>query len=545
MARRQPVPLAGRGYEDIRRRFRWPRPERFNMGVACSDAQPQRRLALLHQGQDGNVSRYTFGDLSRLSNRLANSFHGLGLKQGDRVAVILPQLPETAITHLAAFKAGMISLPLSTLFGPDALRFRLADSAARAVVTDRSGWARLEELLPDLPDLRWVLVVDGKEGERVRPFQALLEQGSASFQPVDSTPDHPCLIIYTSGTTGPPKGVLHGHRVLIGQSPGFRLAHELMPKPGDLAYTPADWAWIGGLVNTLLLAWFQGVTMVSAPRRGFDPESALRLMADMGVRNVFLPTTALRMMLQCRVPGGLRLRSLVSGGEAQEASLLEECQAAFGLHLNESYGQTEADFVIGHCGGHWPLRGGTMGRAFPGTEAAVRRDDGSLAGPDEVGEVVVRSPHPTMLLGYWNRPEATADKFAGEWMRTGDLARQDEDGYFWFESRLDDVIKSSGYRIGPAEIEECLLRHPSVAQCAVVGAPDRVRGQVVMAYVILSAGAGGGPELEEELRRTVRSRLAAYEYPRIIEFVGELPMTTSGKVDRAELRRRATAGKEA
>jgi acetyl-CoA synthetase len=533
---RQPVPIPGRGYEEMRRRFRWPRPARFNIGVACADAQPPGRLALVHRDPDGRLRKYTFGRLARLSNRLANALVGLGLKPGDRVAVILPQLPENAITHLALFKAGMISLPLSTLFGPDSLRYRLADSGARLAITDGQGVERLRELSADLPALERVVDVGS--------FDEILAGASESFSAVASSPDDACLIIYTSGTTGPPKGVLHGHRVLIGQTPGFRIAHELMPAPGDLCWTPADWAWIGGLVNTLLLAWFQGVPMVSAPRRGFDPEWAASLMLELGVRNAFLPVTALRMMLQAGVPTELRLRSLVSGGEAMEPALLDASREAFGVAVNECYGQTEADFVVGHCGSRWPLRAGSMGRPYPGTEAGIMREDGSLSGVGEVGEVVIRSPHPTMLLEYWNQPEATAAKFAGEWLRTGDLARLDEDGYFWFESRLDDVIKSSGYRIGPAEIEESLLRHPAVAQAAVVGAPDSVRGQVVMAYVVAAPGARPGAELEDQLRLHVRDRLAAYQYPRIVEFVAGLPMTTSGKIDRAELRRRALARKE-
>jgi acetyl-CoA synthetase len=533
---RQPVPIQGRGYEEMRRRFRWPGPARFNMGVACADAQPANRLALVHRDPDGGVREYTFGELARRSNRLANTLLGLGLVRGDRVAVILPQLPENAVTHLAVFKAGMISLPLSTLFGPDSLRYRLADSRARVAVTDRQGAERLRELVPDLPELERVIDVGALDD--------LVKDASESFTPADTGPDDPCLIIYTSGTTGPPKGVLHGHRVLIGQTPGFRLAHEMMPRRGDLCWTPADWAWIGGLVNTLLLAWFQGVPMVSAPRRGFDPEWASRLMLELGVRNVFLPVTALRMLLRSGVPPRLRLRSLVSGGEAMEPALLGASKEAFGLPVNECYGQTEADFVIGHCGSRWPLRAGSMGRAYPGTEAAVIREDGTAAPTGEVGEVAIKSPHPTMLLEYWNRPDATAAKFAGEWLRTGDLAQVDEDGYFWFESRLDDVIKSSGYRIGPAEIEDSLLRHPAVAQAAVVGAPDSVRGQVVMAYVVTAPGVQTGVELEDQLRLHVRDRLAAYQYPRIVEFVAGLPMTTSGKIDRAELRRRALTRKE-
>jgi len=528
-----PVALRGRTYSELVARFRWPVIPRLNLGVACVDVQPPRRLALIHVTSD-RVERFSFGDLSRRSNRMANALNGLGLHRGDRVAVILPQGPETAIAHLGIYKAGMIAVPLSVLFGPDALRYRLSDSGARAAITDAETYQRLEPLLDELPELETVLLVDGPGS-----FAAALEAASDDFTAVDTRAEEPALIIYTSGTTGAPKGVLHAHRVVVGQAPGFRLVHERLPRPGDLVWTPADWAWIGGLVNTLLLAWYHGVPMVSAPRRGFDPEWALALLTRQPIRNTFLPTTALRMMVQHRVPDGVSLRSLMSGGEAQEPALIEAAHRAFGLTTNEAYGQTEADFLIGQCGSAWPIRPGSMGRTYPGHDVRLQSEAGAAVATGEVGEVVVRGPDPTILLGYWNRPEATAAKFRGPWLRTGDLARQDEDGYFWFQSRADDVIKSAGYRIGPGEVEECLLQHPAVAAAVVVAAPDPLRGHVVKACVVLRAGEVPGPELEAALQAHVKARLAAYQYPRLVEFMDALPMTSSGKVDRRELRRRA------
>jgi acetyl-CoA synthetase len=533
-----PVALRGRTYGELVARFRWPVIERLNLGAACADVQPPRRLALVHVTSD-RVERLTFGDLARLSNRMANALTGLGLRRGDRVAVILPQAPETAIAHLGIYKAGMIAVPLSALFGPDALRYRLSDSGARAAITNAETYQRLEPLLDELPELETVLLVDGGVRGRPRSFATTLEAASENFTAVDTRAEEPALIIYTSGTTGPPKGVLHAHRVVVGQAPGFRLVHERLPQPGDLVWTPADWAWIGGLVNTLLLAWYHGVPMVSAPRRGFDPEWALALLARVPIRNTFLPTTALRMMVQHRAPAGVRLRSLMSGGEAQEPALIEAARRVFGLTTNEAYGQTEADFLVGQCVSAWPVRPGSMGRAYPGHDVRLQSEEGGPVGAGEVGEVVVRSPDPTVMLEYWKRPDATAAKFRGPWLRTGDLARQDEDGYFWFESRADDVIKSAGYRIGPGEVEECLLQHPAVAVAVVVAAPDPVRGHVVKACVVLRAGHTPGRELEAALQAHVKARLAAYQYPRLVEFMAALPLTSSGKVDRRELRRRA------
>ena len=492
----------------------------------------------MHVPADGQPHRYTFGDLATLSNRVANVLTGLGLKQGDRVAVVLPQVPETALAHLGAFKAGMVSVPLSTLFGIDALRYRLADSAARVVVTDRADAERVAAL-DGVPDLRWILVIDDEPANdpRVRSFWRLVDDASGHLAGRLSRGDEPCLIIYTSGTTGPPKGVLHCHHVLLGQAPGFRLCHEFTPQRGDLMWTPADWAWIGGLVNTMLLTWLHGVPMVATPRRGFDPEWALALLAKRRVRNLFLPTTALRMMLQCQMPPGIQLRTVVTGGEPQEKELLEATREAFGVTFNEAYGQTEADFVVGQCASRWPVRPGSMGRAFPGHDVQVLRPDWSAAAAGELAEVMVRAPDPTLLIRYWNRPDATRDKVHQSWLRTGDLARKDEEGYLWFEARADDVIKSAGYRIGPNEIEESLLRHGAVANTAVVGAPDRIRGQVVKAFVQLRGGFVPSPALEAQLRAHVRQNLAAYQYPRLIEFVDTLPLTSSGKVDRGALRR--------
>lgn len=537
-----PPPLAEDSYTDIRRAFRWHVPERFNIGTACTDAHPSHRPALIHVPPVGEPRQYTFGTLSNLTNRVANLFTGLGLDRGDRVAVVLGQTPEVALVHLGTFKAGMVSVPLSVLFGTDALEYRLKDSAAKVVVTDAVGLERLDALT-DLPELHKILVIDDepRSDSRVHSFWRLLDD--ASDRPRETVTDaaDPCLIMYTSGTTGPAKGVLHAHRVVIGQAPGFRLCHDFLPRPGDLMWTPADWSWIGGLVNTLFLTLLHGVPIIAAPRRRFDPEWALDLMAAHGVRNTFVPTTALRMMVDCPIPPELNLRGMLAGGEAQDAGLLEAVRDTFGITFNESYGQTEADFVVGQCASRWPVRSGSMGRAYPGHNVRVASTDGNLLGAGEVGELVIEAPDPTMLLEYWNRPDATSDKFRDSWLRTGDLARIDEEGYFWFASRADQVIKSAGYRIGPSEIEECLIRHHAVASSAVVGAPDPLRGQVVMAYVQLKQGLHPSPELEHQLRAHVKQRLAAYEYPRLIEFVDALPMTATGKVNRGALREQAAA----
>ncbi len=528
----------GQSYAQLVDQFRWQIPGRYNIGVDVCDRQQADGLALIHLHANGLVEEYRFGQLKRLSNKLANVLVGHGLREGDRVGVLLPQAPETAVTHIAAYKAGLVAVPLFTLFGSDALRYRLADSAAAAVITDRAGAARLEDLRADLPNLKLVLSVDGP-GPGATDYGAAMALATDVYAPIDTGPDDPALIIYTSGTTGPPKGALHGHRVLLGHLPGVVLPHNFFPQPGDLFWTPADWAWIGGLYDVLLPAWHYGVPVLAHRAAKFDPEEAFSLMARMGVQNSFLPPTALKLMRQ--VPearrGSCRLRSVGSGGEPLGQGLLDWGREAFGVTINEFYGQTECNLVVGNCAEAMPVRPGAMGRAIPGHDVAVLGQDGEPAPIGAVGDIAVRRPDPVMFLGYWNNPKATAAKFRGDWMLTGDQGRQDEDGYFWFVGRDDDVITTAGYRVGPTEIEDCLGRHPAVAMAAAVGLPDPIRTERVTAFVVLKDGQAGSPGLAAEIQGFVKTRVAAHAYPREVRFVAALPMTATGKIRRRELRR--------
>ncbi len=528
-------------YQELATGFHWPIPDRYNIGADVCDrhAEGPVRTALIVEDEDGTVRRITFGDLRALSNRLANWFQALGLQRGDRVAVMLPQSLEVAVTHIAALKAGLISIPLFALFGEAALAFRLGDSGTRLLVTDRAGLAKLAGIRGQLPDLETVLCVDGAPDGALGFHDGLAGQPEA-FVPVDTGPDDPAVIIYTSGTTGNPKGALHGHRVLLGHLPGVELPHEAFPQPGDLFWTPADWAWIGGLFDVLMPALHHGVPVLARRFRKFEPQAAVDLMARHGVRNVFLPPTALKLMRQADVDArGVRLRTLASGGETLGAELLDWARATFGVTINEFYGQTECNVVVGNAAGLMPVRPGSMGRAIPGHRVAIVDATGAELPPGQVGAIAVRRPDPVMFLGYWNNPAATRAKFVGDWLLTGDLGRQDADGYLWYVGRDDDVITSAGYRIGPGEIEDCLMRHPAVAQAAVVGAPDPVRTEVVMAYLVLRPGFAPDAALRQDIEGFVRTKLAAYEYPRRIAFVDELPLTATGKVMRRVLRQRA------
>ncbi len=534
--------IKAESYEALSQGFRWDIPARYNIGVDACDkwASDTARLALIHKRRHGRVERYTFNDIKRLSNRLANALRHHGLEVGDRIGVLLPQAPETAVAHVAAYKLGAIAVPLFALFGPEALEYRLSDSGAKALITNADGLAKIAEIRGGLPGLDLILSIDGT-GPGALDFHGELDRASDAFEPVDTAAEDPAMIIYTSGTTGPPKGALHAHRVLLGHLPGVELPQEFLPQPGDLFWTPADWAWIGGLLDVLLPAWHHGVPVLSHRFAKFDPEAAFALMAEFGVRNAFMPPTALKMMRRVERPRerwAYGLRSVGSGGETLGEELLAWGRETFGLTINEFYGQTECNLIVSNCAGLMPVHPGSMGRAVPGHDLAVVDETGSPLPDGEAGIVAVRRPDPVMLLEYWNNPEATAAKFAGDRLLTGDMAWRDGEGYFHFQGRDDDVITSGGYRIGPGEIEDCLLRHPAVALAAAVGVPDPERTERVKAFLVLKEGRTANADLAREIQDWVKTRLAAHEYPREVEFLEALPMTATGKIMRRELRNR-------
>ena len=512
----------GSTYESLRAGFAWRIPERLNLARACADDQVADHRALVSVDDEGRVTELTFGQLTSLSARLAGGLRALGVEPRDRVGVVIPQSPETGLVHLAIWRLGAISLPLASLFGPDALRFRLRDAGAKVVVTTRANAVKVRDAAPEI---RQVIVEDD--------FPDLLSSSAVGV--VETGPDDPAFLIYTSGTTGQPKGALEPHRSVYGHLPGFELLYEFAPQPGDLIWTPADWAWIGALMDVVVPAWFHGIPVVTSSAR-FEPQRAIDLMAEQQVTLAFLPPTALKMMRAADVSrSDLRLRAIFSGGEPLGAEMLAWAEDRLGARINEGYGQTEANLVIGNCGSVWPIRPGSMGRAFPGHDVAVLDESGQAVVGVEA-EICVRSPDPVMMLEYWNAPEATAAKYRDGWLRTGDLAVQDEDGYFWFRSRTDDVITSMGYRIGPGEIEESLMGHPAVAMCAVIGVPDEIRGHVPAAFVVVRDGFVADDELVVELQDHVRRRLAAHDVPRRITFLDELPRTVTGKILRRALR---------
>ena len=543
-------------YAELHASYRWNVPSDFNLAYACCTrwAGDRSRFALYWEDEDGARAAYTFWDLSQQANRLSNALASAGVRRGDKVALVLPQRPETAIAHIALYQLGAVAVPLSFLFGPDALEYRLQHSEAKTAFVDPQSLPNLLPIRERCPQLAHVVGVAGATGPGVVAWDTLLQDAPRHFAPVATQADDPALLIYTSGTTGPPKGALMPHRCLLGNLPGFTHSHNGYPQPGDLFWSPADWAWTGGLIDALLPALYFGQPIVGYRGR-FDPERAFRLIERYQIRNTFLFPTALKLMMKAyprpRDVFDIELRSIMSAGEAVGTTVFEWARDALGVTINEMFGQTEMNYIVGNSHAAWPAKPGSMGRPYPGHRIAIIDDEGNEVPRGDAGEVAINrrapdgTPDPVFFLEYFGNPEGTRNKFTGDWCRTGDVAVCDEDGYFWYQGRADDMFKAAGYRIGPSEIENCLVRHPAVANAAVVPSPDEVRGNLVKAFVVLAAGHAPSAALEADLARHVRQHLAPYEYPKEIEFIDALPMTTTGKVQRKVLRERELARKRA
>src|ERR1041384_8080321 len=542
-------------YADLYRSYRWSVPARFNIAQACCGqwAADRSRFALYWEDESGASAAFSLWDIQLAANRLSNALAALGVQRGERVALMLPQRPESAIAYLAIVQLGALALPPSPLFGRDAIEYRMNHAEASVALVEPTTIANLWAVKDRLPTLRHVIGVGGARETGVHAWEALLAKGARTFHCADTSADDPAVIIYTSGTTGAPKGALEAHRLIIGNISGFVHSHDFFPRKGDMFWSPADWAWAGGLFDALLPSWYFGIPILGYRGR-FDAEKAYYLLEKYGIRNSFLFPTALKLMMKAvprpRDKYSLNMRSIMSAGEAVGVTLIEWAKEELGVTINEMFGQTEINYVVGNCQSAWPVKPGAIGRAYPGHRVAVIDEQGNERPPGELGEVAIHREcsgqrDPVFFLEYWKNPQATREKFIGEWACTGDQAKSDADGYLWYQGRSDDVIKSAGYRIGPAEIENCLVKHPAVANAAVIGKPDETRGTIVKAFVVLQPGCSANQELVEKIQQHVRGRLAPYEYPREFALIDALPMTTTGKVQRKELRKREEANLKA
>ena len=527
-------------YEQLYASFRWNIPKRYNIAADVCDrhASDPGKVALIGEDSDGKTWKMTFREVQRQANKLANLLVSLGLVRGDRVMLLLGQNAWTAIGHVACWKAGLVSVPASTLFAADAVAYRLNAVGIRIVITDLANFPTVEKARLLAPAMEHVFVVDGAAPNAPSIAKAI-EAARDSFENVDTGADDPAFLNFTSGTTGNPKGALQAHRSMLGHLPGAEMGFDSFPQPGDCMWSPADWAWLAGLMDVLMPAWFHGVPVLTFRAPRFDPEQAYTMMGRHRVRTALLTPTMLRVMRQIPDPVGrygIDLRAIISGGESVGKELHEWSTEALGVPINEMFGQTECNLVLASNGNIMPVKSGSMGRAVPGHIAGIVDDSGRPLPAGTIGNLAFRSPDPVMMLEYWRNPEATRNKYADGWLITGDLAHCDEDGYFWFQGRADDIITSAGYRIGPSEIEDALARHPAVVMAAAIGVPDPVRTESIKAFVILKEGISPTPALVEEVRDFVRDHLAKHEVPRDIEFVASLPMTTTGKILRRELR---------
>ncbi len=570
-------------YASIHQQFRWRVPKYFNIAQVCArrwadDADTMKNIAIRAYSTPAsgtNRSQFlTYQQLAEQACQLSHVLSRQGVKRGDRVAIVLPQRFETAVAYMAVLQMGAVAVPLSMLFGPEALQYRLQDSGAVVAMVDESTASGVLTVRSQCPALRSLIGVGDAAAHCDVDYalQCLMMPGD--FPLVKTLADDAAVLIYTSGTTGPAKGALIAHRALIGNLTGFVASQNWFGFDGKnnaasdaVFWSPADWAWTGGLMDALLPTLYFGREIIAFNGR-FSPEVAFDILQMHRVSHTFLFPTALKSMMKAypepKKKFKFKLRGLMSAGEAMGDAVYGWCRDELGIVPNEMFGQTEINYIVGNCNRFWPSKPGSMGKGYPGHQVAVIDAESRVCKAGEIGEVAVHhldihgDPDPVFFLGYWNNEAATKQKTTvsddgQRWCRTGDLAYADADGYLWYQGRADDMFKAAGYRIGPSEVENCLVKHAAVLNAAVVPKPDAQRGAVVKAYVVLTPDfiarravlipATSQKELEkydaeliQSIQQHVSGQLAPYEYPKEIEFIDQLPMTTTGKVQRRVLR---------
>lgn len=502
----------------------------------------KNKIALHFKEIDGTTKKYTFEEISKLSNRFANVLKKLGIKRQERVFYFLNRSPELYISFLGTLKVGAIAGTLFPAFGEDALRDRLQDSGAKVVVAESALKDRIIKIKDELPELKHIIVTrdgaDKSEGEVC--FNSEMNAASSEFEIEKMDPEDYCFMLYTSGTTGKPKGVMHAHAGIIQQYKSAQWVLDL--HEDDIYWCTADLGWVTGIVYGLLGPWACGITQVGYGGR-FKPEAWYELIQEFGITVWYTAPTAIRMLMASgdELPKGYDLGSLkhlCSVGEPLNPEGIKWSIKVFGKPFHDTWWQTETGSILISNFASLPIRFGSMGKPFPGIEAAIVDADGTPLPVGEEGDLAIRPGWPSMMRTIWNNEDRYAEYFRNGWYITGDTARIDEDGYFWFVCRADDIIKTAGERVGPFEVESALVEHSSVAEAGVIGKPEPLRGNIIKAFVMLNPGIEPSDVLKKDIQKFVKDRLAGHAYPREIEFVDSLPKTRSGKIMRRVLKAR-------
>ncbi|CAO0823717.1 4-hydroxybutyrate--CoA ligase 1 [Desulfarculales bacterium] len=539
-------PLVATTYDTIYNKFKWEVPEYYNFGFDVVDkwAEDRTKLALISVKENGEDPQFhTFYELKLLTNKFANILQSLGLKRGDRVLIILQSIPQWYIAMIGMFKLGGVPMPGTVLLTSKDIAYRINQAEASMVITDLAHTARVEEVAGICPTLCHKMVVNGEmkgwlsfEQEMVNASPLLNKE---NLPPTKS--DDPLLLYFTSGTTGQPKMVLHTHKYPLGHYVTAYFAQALTPT--DLHWTLSETGWAKAAWGKLFGQMLLGAAIIQREAsKGFNPYAVLRIIERYGVTTFCAPPTVYRMMIQLDLKQyKLNLRHCMSAGEPLNPEVIKIWKNIFGLNIYEFYGQTETVAILANYL-FMPLKYGSIGKPTPGHDVRIVDYEGNELPAGEEGNIALRLNGirpPGLMREYWKDANAMASSFRGEFYYTGDRAYRDEDGYFWFVGRDDDIIKSSGYRIGPFEVENALIAHPAIAECAVVGVedPKGIRGTLVKAFIVLAQGYNPSSDLTSDIQEYVKKTTALYKYPRLVEYVQELPKTISGKILRRELRK--------
>ena len=537
-------------YQELKRQFSWDNVistfdwnvhEKFNMAHECCDrwADDPERIAVYWEDESGNKEVWTYQRLKEQSDRMANTLRSLGVKKGDRVAALLGKDMELVITVLGTWKIGAVYVPLFTAFGPEAITYRLNNVGAKILVTNKEQAKKIERM--EIPSQ--IILTDGLTSEG-KTFWEFVQSFSSEHVTEETSLSDPCVIQYTSGSTGMPKGAMWGHKILISSYPYGRYAMGI--EEGDILFGGADPGWSYGLINCTFLPMSYGVPILFY-KGPFDVEKVYQLLENYKITNFAYAPTAYRVMMaagselvkQYRI----QVKKFSSAGEPLNAEVVRFFKENFGREIYDHYGSTETGMIVNNYNvTNMKIKPGSMGLPSPGFEVALLGEENQPVEKGSIGQIAVDSTaFPFFFLGYWKDPKKMEEKMRGKWFLTGDLASQDDEGYFWFQGRADDIISSAGYRIGPFEVESSLLEHPAVAEAAVIGKPDQLKGEIVKAYVVLHAAYQPSNQLADELSAFVKNKLSKHQYPREVEFIDELPKTPSGKIQRYLLKQREQA----